>query len=222
MQQYKSKVDIIYELLIENIEKSVYRQGDRLIISKIAKQYNVSEIPVREALRRLESEGYIKTKANQGAVVSGFNKEKLISIFELKGVLEGYATRKSIDYQTPNSIKELSNKNKQIKKALDDHDIEKYSELNMQFHLGIYKCIPQKELYNMICDLWKKWSITKSVFDLVPQRIEASIQEHDEIIRLIDQRKYDEVEQYVRSHKFRAGYEFVRQLDERQSMNSDK
>ena len=150
MQQYKSKVDIIYELLIENIEKSVYRQGDRLIISKIAKQYNVSEIPVREALRRLESEGYIKTKANQGAVVSGFNKEKLISIFELKGVLEGYATRKSIDYQTPNSIKELSNKNKQIKKALDDHDIEKYSELNMQFHLGIYKCIPQKQLYYKI------------------------------------------------------------------------
>ncbi len=214
MQQYKSKVDLIYELLIENIEKSVYKQGDRLVISKIAKQCNVSDIPVREALRRLESEGYIKTKANQGAVITCFNRDKLISIFQIKGVLEGYATRISIDFQTPNSIKHLHEKNDLIKKALDEHDIAQYSELNMQFHLGIYECIPQKELYNMICDLWKKWSITKSVFDVVPRRIESSIQEHEEILKLIEQKEYDQAEQYMRYHKFTAGNELVKQIDE--------
>lgn len=214
MQQYKSKVDLIYDLLIEKIEKGGYKQGDRLVISKIAKQCNVSDIPVREALRRLESEGYIKTKANQGAIISGFNKDRLISIFQIKGVLEGYATRISIDYQTPNSIKKMHIKNEQIRKAFEENDIKRYSQLNIQFHLGIYECIPQKELYNMICDLWKKWGITKSVFAVVPKRVEDSIREHEEIIRLIEEKQYDEVEQYVRYHKFRAGNELAKQIDE--------
>lgn len=215
MQRYKSKVDLIYELLIENIGENVYSQGDRLIISKIARQNNVSEIPVREALRRLESEGYIEIKANQGAIVSGFNKERLVSIFQIKGVLEGYATRISIDYQTPNSIKKLRYKNELLKKAVNEKNMIDSSDLNMQFHLAIYECIPQKELYYLICELWKKWSITKSVFNLVPKRVGISIQEHEEIIRLIEQKEYDKVEWYVRTHKFGAGRELAKQFDER-------
>ena len=66
MEKYKSKVDIIYDLLMTDIAKGVYRQDDRLVISQIARQNNVSDIPVREALRRLESEGYVKDQREPG------------------------------------------------------------------------------------------------------------------------------------------------------------
>ena len=69
MTQYKSKVDIVYEGLMEGIAEGAYQQGDRLVISQISKQWQVSDIPVREAVRRLESEGYVRIVANQGAVV---------------------------------------------------------------------------------------------------------------------------------------------------------
>ena len=117
MTQYKSKVDIVYEGLMEGIAEGAYQQGDRLVISQISKQWQVSDIPVREAVRRLESEGYVRIVANQGAVVCGFDRETLTSIFQIKGVLEGYATRLSIDYMTPEILARLREMNEQMKEA---------------------------------------------------------------------------------------------------------
>ena len=77
MTQYKSKVDIVYEGLMEGIAEGAYQQGDRLVISQISKQWQVSDIPVREAVRRLESEGYVRIVANLGAVVCGIDLETL-------------------------------------------------------------------------------------------------------------------------------------------------
>ena len=119
MEKYKSKVDIIYDLLMTDIAKGVYRQDDRLVISQIARQNNVSDIPVREALRRLESEGYVKISANQGATVCAFSIDRLLEIIRIKSVLEGYATRLSIDYVTPALLKKLRSLNGQMKKAVD-------------------------------------------------------------------------------------------------------
>ena len=57
MRAYKSKVDLVYENLLSGIENGVYEPGKRLVISQLAKDNESSEIPVREAIRRLESEG---------------------------------------------------------------------------------------------------------------------------------------------------------------------
>lgn len=212
MKQYKSKVDIVYDGLMENIVKGVYKQGDRLVISQISTQWNVSDIPVREAIRRLESEGYVRIVANQGATICGFDKESITAVFQIKGVLEGYAARLSIDYMTPRVIQKLRQMNEQMKQAFAENNTKRYSQLNMQFHLRIYDCIPNKELYNMIAELWKKWGVTKTVFDLDPESAEISIREHEEIIRLIEEKQYDEVERCVRAHKFRAGNSMVAKL----------
>lgn len=205
MTQYKSKVDIVYEGLMEGIAEGAYQQGDRLVISQISKQWQVSDIPVREAVRRLESEGYVRIVANQGAVVCGFDRETLTSIFQIKGVLEGYATRLSIDYITPEILARLREMNEQMKEAFYAGDAKRCSELNRTFHLEMYRHLPNQELYHMICDLWKKWGITKTVFAVAPDSTEESLREHEEILRLIEEKQYDAVEQYVRRHKFRAG-----------------
>ena len=164
MTQYKSKVDIVYEGLMDGIAKGAYQQGDRLVISQISKQWQVSDIPVREAVRRLESEGYVRIVANQGAVVCGFDRETLKNIFQIKGVLEGYATRLSIDYITPEILARLREMNEQMKEAFYAGDAKRCSELNRTFHLEMYRHL-----------------------------------------RLIEEKQYDAVEQYVRRHKFRAG-----------------
>ena len=52
---YKTKVDIIYDNLLKSIQDGLYRPGDRIVISQLAKDSDTSEIPVREAIRRLEA-----------------------------------------------------------------------------------------------------------------------------------------------------------------------
>lgn len=202
---YKTKVDIIYDNLLKSIQDGLYRPGDRIVISQLAKDSDTSEIPVREAIRRLESEGYIEIQANRGPFVREFSPEKAMSIFQIKGVLEGYASRLAINYLNLMDFKRLQEINDAMRACEQSGNVEEYSKLNMQFHLSIYKKIPQRELYDMICGLWKKWSITRSVFAWEPSIVPSSIQDHEKIIQLLKQKEYDTVEQFVREHKFRAG-----------------
>lgn len=208
--EYKSKVDLIYEALINDITSGVYQSGDRLVIRRIAKENSISEIPVREAIRRLESEGYVNISANQGARVSLVTKADVIEIFQLKGLLEGYAARLAIDYLKPEDYAALRKINEELKEATESKDYSRCGDLNVQFHLNMYACLPQKRLYDMIKELWKKWQITKSVFRLSPERSLRAVTEHEEILSLMEQKKYDESELCVRWHKFHAGNEMAK------------
>ena len=208
---YKSKVDIVYEQLLDWIVQGKYKQGDRLVISHIARKLDISEIPVREAIRRLESEGYLKIYANAGAVIDCFDKNTLTSIFQIKSVLEGYASRLSIDYISDDMIRELKRINDDMRNLSDDRGDE-LSDLNMQFHRKMYECIPNHELYNMIVSLWNKWRITRTVFKVSSVNRDESVREHERIIELIEQKSHDELEQYVRNHKLRAGMNLIKSI----------
>lgn len=200
----KSKVDLVYEYLLNEMACLNYRTGDRLIINQIAEACSVSEIPVREALRRLESNGYVRIAPNQGAVAVGLEKNTIADIVQIKGVLEGFATRLSIDYLSINDLKNLHLINEKFKAASKTKDYALISELNKEFHMSIYQHIPQKELTTLITDLWEKWAITKKIFSVEPHILDTSYDDHEYILQLISTRSYEEAEQFVRQHKFKS------------------
>lgn len=204
MDTKTGKVEKAYNFLLDKIVKQEYQEGDRIIISQVAKESNVSDTPVREALRLLESEGYVTITANQGATVIGFTKEHLANIGEVKGVLEGYATRLSIDYLSPNDIRRLRAINEELRIAAENKDSARYSTLNNQFHEAIYKNTPKPTLMALIQQLWTKWRFTAQVFTVAPDRMMDSFHEHEEIIQMIEDKKYAEVENAVRNHKMVA------------------
>ena len=205
----KSKVDLVYEYLFNELAQLNYRSGDKLVISQIAAACNVSEIPVREALRRLESNGYVRIVPNQGAVAVGLEKSTIADIVQIKGVLEGFATRLSIDYLSANDLERLHQINEELRAAVEAGNVGRVSDLNIQFHMSIYERIPQAELTSMITDLWRKWSVTKKIFSVSPSIRDQSYDEHEQILALIRNRNYAEVEQYVREHKFKAMHSWM-------------
>lgn len=212
MKEHKSKVDIVYEYLIREMAKQNYKAGDRLIIRNIARACNVSDSPVREAFRLLESNGYVSIVNNQGAIAIGINSDSIREIGQIKGVLEGFATKLSIDYLSLNDLNELEQINARLRRAVETGDSEGYSAINVEFHMRIYQNIPQKNLVGIIRDLWEKWSITKDVFNLAPSRMDSSYVEHEQIIAMIRDREYDEVEQFVRKHKFDSADTIIKML----------
>lgn len=217
MERFKSKVDIIYEELLNDISQGVYKSGERLVISKISKEKGVSDIPVREAIRLLESEGYVQINANQGPIISDFSPEHLNEIFQIKAVLEGYAARLSCEILTESDFQELLECNHQLCLANEVGDAKRCGELNKKFHLRMYRDIHERELIFMIEELWRKYSITKMVFSLSPERTEGSVKEHEHILDLLRQRKADEVEMTVRAHKLMSGKRMEEQLKSRRT-----
>lgn len=204
MKKYKTKVEIVYENLKEDIVSGIFKPGERIVISQIAKLNEVSDIPVREAIRILASENLITILPNVGPIVSEIEEEDVIEHFMIRGILEGYASRLSIDYITEEKAVELQSIIEKMKKSITESNLKEYGELNKLFHCSIYESIPYPTLYRMIIELWDRWERTRSVFVLAPERLMESIGEHEKILELIKEKKYDEVESFIRDHKMHA------------------
>lgn len=212
LSKFQTKADVVHDEILNKISNKEYKSGEKIVLRQLAKELNVSEIPVRDALNRLEGEGYLTHTANKSFLVCPLDINDLTNFFQVKGVLEGFAAKLSIDYLNEADIEHLEEINNEMRIAFKEISSNNYSKLNTKFHMYMYHNIPNIELVNLIKQLSKRWSITKSVFDVAPVRIEQSIVDHEKIIDLVRKKDRDGIEFCVREHKFAAGRAMIDQI----------
>lgn len=125
--------------LREKIIRGELHEGEQLRQDAIAAEFQVSRIPVREALRQLEAEGLITIVANRGAVVSALSPDEIQEMFEIRAVLECYVLRQAI----PNLKDEDFQKAEEVLKDYEgvveaDSDVSSWGQWNWQFHSTLY------------------------------------------------------------------------------------
>src|SRR5512146_794606 len=86
----QSMASAVADELRKRIVRGELHEGEQLRQDAIASQFDVSRIPIREALRQLQAEGLITIVANRGAVVSALSPEEIYQLFEVRAVLETY------------------------------------------------------------------------------------------------------------------------------------
>lgn len=99
--------DIIFEHLRQEFLSGNVKPGDRLIERDIAAKLNVSRTPVREALRKLESEGFVEYLPRKGMIVRGFNLSEIKEIYDIRKELECLAVRNAIQHMTEQDIQTM-------------------------------------------------------------------------------------------------------------------
>ena len=129
----------VAERLREKIVRGQIREGEQLRQDAIAQEFQVSRIPVREALRQLEAEGLITIVPHRGAVVSLLSCDEIEEIFEMRAVLEPAVLRASI----PNLTAQDLDKAQQILNVYDqalsnDGDVSEWGRMNWMFHSILY------------------------------------------------------------------------------------
>ena len=199
--KYSTKVDIVYRAIRSGIERGEYLPGDRIVISRIAKANGCSEIPVREALRRLESEKVVELIPNKGAVVSSVNKSYLEQLFQVKIVLESYAARLSVDALNENQIKQLRKIAQQMSDAFESGNLKKSSALNYKFHMTIYRSTGNDVLSGYIDEMWNKWPIGRYTNYVPDEWYRISLQQHFDLLDAIEAKDRDKVEAIIHAHK---------------------
>ncbi|MCY1152934.1 MAG: GntR family transcriptional regulator [Sphaerochaetaceae bacterium] len=212
LSKFQTKADVVHDEILNKISNKQYKAGEKIVLRQLAKELNVSEIPVRDALNRLEGEGYLTHTANKSFLVCPLDINDLTNFFQVKGVLEGFAAKLSVDYLSEEDLKHLVEINDEMRIAFKENNTKNYSELNTKFHMFMYHSIPNTELINLLQQLGKRWSITKRVFDVAPIRVEQSIIDHEKIIELVKNKDRDGVEFCVREHKFAAGKAMIEQI----------
>lgn len=124
-----------------------YAAGTPLRQNEIAELYGTSRIPVREALRQLESEGLVSFERNKGVVVKGFSIEDVLEMLEIRIALECRALKLAV----PNMALEDFEAAENILKAYEETDDQSaWGELNWQFHWTLYLPCQRPKLLDMI------------------------------------------------------------------------
>lgn len=200
----KTKNVAVYEKLRQGIIKGRLKPGQRIVMGELAKRMGASETPVREAIRRLESEGYVIFTPHAGAVVSQIDGAALAEIYLIRIALEALATRLASPYIDERAIDSLARKNQEMATAIRRGKYESLGRMNKEFHLRIYRAAPYPHLYKMICDLWDTFERWPCVFAYVPERAAASVEEHRKIIAALKTGDVDRADVLMKEQKERA------------------
>ncbi|MGB9867662.1 MAG: GntR family transcriptional regulator [Bacillota bacterium] len=211
--KYVTKADLVHSVLRENIITGNLKPGTRLLLKDIAAELGVSEIPVREALRRLQAEGLVTINPHCGAEVTKPNSAEYREILTIRAVLEGFAARTAVQNMTASDIEDLRLIVEAMRDCVEKGDMEAYGGLNRQFHCSIYKFSGLRKLQELITDLWDRWGRSQSVFQLNPGRISESLEEHAAILRAIEARDENNVELLMREHRLRAAEALIKALE---------
>jgi DNA-binding GntR family transcriptional regulator len=201
---YKTKTDVVREKLRKDILEGRIKPGCRIIISEMAKEFGLSEIPVREAIRRLESEGLVQYTPHVGAAVSIIDENEFFEIYLIRIELEVLATRLAVPHIGHRALSRLKTLISRAEAAVGQGMHEKLGPLNKDFHLSIYQAGPYAHLYKMIVDLWDKFEFSNRVFSYVPDRAAGSWEEHLRILKAIESGDADTAAELVRMQKHRT------------------
>lgn len=148
-----SASEIIVKYIREAIIAGQIAEGEPIRQDEIAKLFNVSKIPVREALKRLEAEGLVEFKKNRGALVTRISEQELAQIFEVRVMLE----TKLIRLAVPNMTEQTYQQADAICNAfIDEMDIGSWTVLNWQLHACLYEPAQRPYMLGLIRSIYDK------------------------------------------------------------------
>jgi len=202
--QFQTKNQAVYEVLRKGIIGGKFKPGQKIIMREVAKELGLSDIPVREAIRRLESDGLVTFTPHLGAVVSKIDEHEFVETYLIRIELESLATRLAVPHIKAEDILFLIDKNNEMEKAFRKNRYEKIGTINRDFHLKIYHAAPYPFLNQLIISLWERLERTQSVFAYVPKRAGASVLEHTEIVEALKKRDAKLAEKLMEEHKSRT------------------
>lgn len=192
--KYVSKSDMVADVLRELITDRQLSPGTPLRQRHLAEQFDVSNTPVREALRRLESEGLVVTDVHRGATVAHTESEELEENYRILAALEALAGSLAVAKMTDGDLAEIEALYQEV--AACRPDDERLAELNRQFHFRVYECARSPMLLLLMRLLWRS-------FPDGPQAgrpHQESVQQHAELVSALKERDEERVAALIRNH----------------------
>ncbi|MCY1127795.1 GntR family transcriptional regulator [Frigidibacter sp. RF13] len=192
-----SPADVIFEALREAIVEGELKDGETLRQDHIASLFNVSRIPVREALARLEEQGLVTTQRHKGAVVSSLSLEEIAEMFEFRALVEGEVIRHAVNVISDKTLAEA----KAFAQAFAaEPDSGKWAGLNRLFHYTLYKDCGRPYHLQIISKALDKIARYLRAQLVLTHGIARARAEHEGILRAAMARDADEAAALTRAH----------------------
>ena len=193
--------EFVYEQLRRKIFEKSLTSGQRLPEVAIAKEMNVSRTPVREALRRLESEGLVQIVPGWGACLASPTKQEIIDTYEVRETLETMAIRKAARRITPLQLCMLQEQINAEREVFVKKDLESYLKVNDDFHIIIAESSGNSTLAgyvrNILSRIFVQMIFFESFFDFDTN---PSLEEHIAILEALSAHDEEKCAALIREH----------------------
>lgn len=147
-----------YQLLREALLRGEFMPGQDISLRGAAEALNVSQMPARQALSRLQAEGVLVMRENRTLTVPELTQTTIVEVRDIRIALEGLAAELAALRATPQDIEAIAGHLKAMERSARAQDIRQYIVDNWHFHMGIYRAAGSAMLLQMIEPLWAKYS----------------------------------------------------------------
>lgn len=192
--------ELIYQYMREAIITRKLPAGGHLVEEELATKIKASRTPVREALRKLESEGLVKHHRRRGVEVRLLTMKDAADIYDLCAILEGYAARLMAENVNRDDLNELQTLLYDMKESIDKDDNRLEMDLHQRWHFVIYSACRNKRAENLLKDYNDYLQLFRDYTLQVPGRIWNSWEEHERLFRAIEMQDGTLAEERARNH----------------------
>jgi DNA-binding GntR family transcriptional regulator len=192
----------LYEQVAERLRARILAHtlppGSWIDEQSLAAEFGISRTPLREALKVLASEGLVTMKLRRGAYVTEVSERDLTEVYHLLALLEADAAATVAESATSAELAELQALHEQLERTLDDRDA--FFRANEQFHLKLLRIADNHWTQQMVGDLRRVMKLNRHQSLFKQGRIEASLDEHRQIMQALQARDAAKVKRLMEQH----------------------
>ena len=200
LENYELLNQKVYHVLKKAIIRGDIKPNSKLTLTEIAKAMGVSNTPIREAIKKLESENLVKIIPNKGIIVKEINIDDFQEILQIRAFLDGLIAKLVSEIITDEEIDEMKNIIHEMEKCVKEDDRLTYNDLDIKFHnflLNITRNNTLKETYNKLIE-HSSGARLRTLKILV--RMGESLKEHKKIALKIKERNSKEANRVSQEH----------------------
>jgi len=179
--------DAVADRIRAAIWSGQYQPGDRLVERRLAHEFGISHIPLREALARLTEEGLVERLPRRGARVASLTPRMLEEVSSLRVVLEQFVVRRLKDRFTPEAYLELQGVVDRMGKAAEDHDLVRVHEIDQEFHQRLWELTDHALLVELAAQMRSRTShfYRAAAASLGPDEVRRHADSHQQLLDVI-------------------------------------
>jgi DNA-binding GntR family transcriptional regulator len=209
----------IKEQLMEEIFRHKYAPGERLVESALAKELNVSQTSVREALRSLVAMGFLESEPFKGITVRSLSRQDLWEVYTVRAALESLAAFHAAERITDEQIAELEEICEEMIEAAKAGDAHQRTMLNIEFHKALIRASGLKLILKLFDNLqFGSWSLMKGTFTSM-DAVEIALR-HRKLIEALKTGDPERASRAVREHIVEGSMSILESVEQTNSADT--